>query len=146
MKKITGFTLIEILVASTIIIVLTSISLASFATANKSARDAKRKSDLESVRQALVLYKTQEGSYPVNTTFADTVGDLITGVSGRTYLTPPAPLDPINNGTYYYVGQVTSTTSFCFCVRMESGKGNSSASNCNSFVSSGGSHYCIRQP
>src|SRR3989344_1793427 len=60
-----GFTLIELLVVTTIIIVLSTIGLVSYRQAGMSARNAKRKADLETVRQALVLYRTEVGTYPV---------------------------------------------------------------------------------
>ncbi|MCL4208570.1 hypothetical protein KJZ63_02975, partial [Patescibacteria group bacterium] len=53
-----GFTMIELLVVTTIIIILTSIGLVSYTSANRSARNGKRKADMEMVRQALVLYRT----------------------------------------------------------------------------------------
>lgn len=64
-KKRNGFTLIELLVVATIIVVLSAIGLVSFTNAGKSARNSKRKSDLETVRQALVLYKSDTGGYPI---------------------------------------------------------------------------------
>ena len=64
-KRKNGFTLIELLVVATIIVVLSAIGLVSFTNAGKSARNSKRKSDLETVRQALVLYKSDTGAYPV---------------------------------------------------------------------------------
>lgn len=60
-----GFTLIEILVASTIIIVVSAIGLVSYAGAQVGARDATRKQDLENVRTVLLLYRTENGFYPI---------------------------------------------------------------------------------
>lgn len=60
-----GFTMIELLVVATIIIVLSTIGLVSYRNAGINARDAKRQADLQMVRQALVLYRTENGSYPV---------------------------------------------------------------------------------
>ncbi len=64
-RRKNGFTLIELLVVATIIVVLSAIGLVSFTNAGKSARNSKRKSDLETVRQALVLYKSDMGAYPI---------------------------------------------------------------------------------
>ncbi len=63
-NKKDGFTLIELLVVTTIIIILTTIGIVSYRAASMKSRDAKRKTDLETVRQALVLYRSDEGSYP----------------------------------------------------------------------------------
>lgn len=59
-----GFTLVELLVAISIIGVILSISFFGIQNARKSSRDAKRKSDLESVRSALEMYKADTGKYP----------------------------------------------------------------------------------
>lgn len=60
-----GFTLIEILVASTIIIIVSAIGIVSYAGAQVGARDATRKQDLENVRTVLLLYRTENGYYPI---------------------------------------------------------------------------------
>lgn len=59
-----GFTLIELLVVISIIVIITSLSLFGVQNARKSARDAKRKSDLETIRSALEMYKSDCNSYP----------------------------------------------------------------------------------
>src|SRR3972149_1590727 len=46
-----GFTLIEILVVATIIIVLSTIGMASYQQAGVRARNGKRRADMETVRQ-----------------------------------------------------------------------------------------------
>ncbi len=131
-----AYTLIEILVVATIIIVLTAISVASFSTANKSAKDAKRKSDLETIKQAMVLYKAQNGGYATSTAL------LTDGTPS--YLSPPFPVDPA--GSSYQVGALTATE-FCFCADVESNKGNHATQDCSgSWVSGTGDFYCVRQP
>lgn len=106
MKKTSGkkgFTLIELLVVSTIIAVLSAIGIASFVNAGKSARDAKRKADLETVRQALVLYRSDKGKYfkrnsgPNNNNY-----DLLTNQLVPDYLGEPVPQDPKDEGDYLY--------------------------------------------
>lgn len=63
-KKEKGFTLIELLVAMTIVAVLLGLALVSYQGARKSARDGKRKTDLEQIRSALEMYKADNGHYP----------------------------------------------------------------------------------
>ena len=62
-KKQRAFTLIELLVVSTIIIVLSTIGLVSYRQAGLNSRNAKRKADLEIMRQAMMLYKQDTGYY-----------------------------------------------------------------------------------
>ena len=59
-----GFTLIEILVTVIIIAILTAIAVVSYVSINRRSRDVKRKSDLEQVRQALEMYRSDNGFYP----------------------------------------------------------------------------------
>ena len=62
-----GFTLVELLVSITIIMVLTVTAVVNYGNAQKNARDAKRKADLEKIRVALELCKQDlGGTYPVN--------------------------------------------------------------------------------
>ncbi len=59
-----AFTLIELLVSISIIGILVTIGIASFATINKQTHDAKRKSDIEQVRSALEMYRSDMKYYP----------------------------------------------------------------------------------
>ena len=107
MKKIQpGFTLIELLVVITIIAVLSGVAMISFSAAGKGARDARRKSDLETIRQALVMYRSDEGCYPGNLN-GEGVIDLLLNEG---YLTEPEPRDPKPNlYSYIYTPGANST-------------------------------------
>lgn len=59
-----GFTLIETLVVITIIGIILALSTFGLQGARKATRDAQRKSDLEAIRSALELYKSDNGQYP----------------------------------------------------------------------------------
>jgi len=63
-EKKKGFTLIELLVAMTVASVLMGLALVSYQGARKSARDGKRKADLEQIRSALEMYRADKGEYP----------------------------------------------------------------------------------
>lgn len=66
MKKTKSFTLIEILVVITLIGLIAAGISASYSQFLKQSRDAKRKSDLENVRAALEMYRSNNdgGYYP----------------------------------------------------------------------------------
>ncbi|MDH5532963.1 MAG: type II secretion system protein GspG [Candidatus Pacebacteria bacterium] len=95
-KDKNGFSMIELLVVTTIIIILTTIGLVSYTAANKNARNGKRKADMEMVRQALVLYRTDNGSYPSTSVF-DTMMTTIGDYTSATTVT-----DPKNEDVYVY--------------------------------------------
>lgn len=110
-----GFTLIELLVVATIIIILSALGLVSYRNAGQNARNAKRQSDIETVRQALVLFKSDTGSYPIGTSFTN----MLTAISA--YVSDPVPSDPKDGDTacgpsgtlvcrYTYNGTATTFT------------------------------------
>lgn len=59
-----GFTLIELIVVIAIIGILAATGIYSFSGATKSARDAKRKSDLVQMKTALEAYFSANQAYP----------------------------------------------------------------------------------
>lgn len=94
-----GFTLIEILVTISIIALLTMVGLTNFKVANQKARDGRRQGDLEQIKAALELYRTDAGSYPANGAWLVPNGSLV--YSGTTYM-QNIPDDPISSRSYYY--------------------------------------------
>ena len=62
--KNSSFTLIEILVVATIIGLLAAGGIASYTQFNKQARDARRKADIEEIRAALEIYRSNTDIYP----------------------------------------------------------------------------------
>jgi type II secretion system protein G len=63
-NKKSGFTLIELLVVIAIIGLLASIVLVSLNSAREKARDVRRKTDIESIKEALELYYDDHQAYP----------------------------------------------------------------------------------
>jgi prepilin-type N-terminal cleavage/methylation domain-containing protein len=63
MYRVRGFTLIELLVVIAIIGILSSVVLASLNAARERALDARRKSDVDTIIKALVLYDVDNGTY-----------------------------------------------------------------------------------
>lgn len=114
-NKKAGFTLIEILVSATIIAVLTAIGLVSFSIANRNARDAKRKADLEQVRAALEIYRSDNTSYPASANFTTMIGVI------SEYTTSATIADPKNTPPYVYdYTQAGSGASYTLCATLES--------------------------
>lgn len=148
-KSKKGFTLIELLVAATIIAVLTTIGIVSFTSTNQRARNGKRRGDMEQVRAALELYKSDDsagaGKYPAGSSFTTTTNTLKTAK----YLSDPLPVDPKNVApyTYYYTAPAAQTT-FCVCATLEGTlQGNSPDQTCNSIGALGtGIYYCLVNP
>ncbi len=60
-----GFTLIELLIVIAIIGILASVVLVGIGPAQRSGRDARRIADLRQIQNALELYKSANGQYPV---------------------------------------------------------------------------------
>lgn len=59
-----GFTLVELLVAISIIAIVSAVGFVSFANAQKAARDGRRKNDLRAIATALELYREKNSRYP----------------------------------------------------------------------------------
>lgn len=59
-----GFSLIELLVSTTIIAVLVTVVAVSFRQLNMTARDTKRKSDIQEMRGIIENYRAETGYYP----------------------------------------------------------------------------------
>ncbi len=116
-----GFTLIELLVVMTIIALLLGLSLVSYQGARKVARDGQRKADLEEIRSALEMCRTDTGSYP---------GSLSSGspltCGGETYL-DEVPSDPLSGRQYAYSG---SADSYSLYAALEIDTGDSYSGDC----------------
>lgn len=81
-----AFTLLELLVVIGIISILVSLGAISYSTAQKKARDAKRKSDVKAIQSSLEQYYSVCG-YQYPTPASDTFTNI-------TCLTPPAAIMP----------------------------------------------------
>lgn len=95
-QKKSGFTLIELMIVATIIIVMTGLGIVSYSTTNRKARDGKRQADLAKVQSALELYRSVNGEYPESTTFSGMVDQL------DNYLSNEEIEDPKNVTPYLY--------------------------------------------
>lgn len=109
-----GFTFIEILVVITIIGVLTLVATTNFAVVNKKARDGKRQGDLEQIKVALEMYRTDVKAYPDSSDWTPDVGsDLV--YDSTTYI-DDIPGDPKTGLKYFYW---SNSITFELCVTLE---------------------------
>jgi general secretion pathway protein G len=118
MKKnqLFGFTLIEILVVVTIIGLLLSGGLISYSQLIKQARDNRRKTDLEQIRSALEMYRSQNNVYP---TIA--AGDCQNLLPILTPFIPKMPDDPRPTPYSYYCS--STNTSYTISAYLETVSG-----------------------
>jgi prepilin-type N-terminal cleavage/methylation domain-containing protein len=118
-KKQLGFTLLELLVVIAIIGIFSSIVLFVLNDARAKGRDARRLSDVKQLMNALELYRTDAGSYPIGYASASSTRESSCGDVGdngkpdaiwstalsqlvtQKYISA-LPKDPINNGVYCY--------------------------------------------
>lgn len=145
-----GFTLVEILVVISIIGLLVAVSLFGVQGARVSARDSKRKADLEQIRSALELYKADCNDYPGASGSPPLVPSPLVGdntpttcSSTNTYISG-VPTDPVSGNYYRYV---PATTTYELWAYLENGS--TPASYCSAAPSCGTSvtcNYCVENP
>lgn len=97
-----GFTFVELLVSVSIVAVLAAIGAVAYVSTSKRSRDTKRTADIQAIRSALEIYRSEQGSYP---SLLPGGGGCLTSTTieagGVTYLNP-IPTDPKNGATYCY--------------------------------------------
>jgi prepilin-type N-terminal cleavage/methylation domain-containing protein len=124
-----GFSLIELMVVVSIIAILMALGAVSYTTAQKKARDAKRRGDMRAVQNAFEQY------YSVNNSYATTCAGV-----GATYLPGGMPQDPKPSPHPAYATSCNAT-GYCICAMMENETGNSSSNACN-FAA--GNYFCVQ--
>ncbi|MBI2330353.1 type II secretion system protein [Candidatus Daviesbacteria bacterium] len=124
-----GFTLVELLVVVAIIAVLSVIGITIFSGVQKSARDARRKADINAISNAL------EADFSSNnrTEYQTVTGGMF---SGGVMLT-----DPTNSGGYDYKISALPLATYTVCAKLESGNGGNSSDNTGTAAANGG-FYC----
>lgn len=106
-----GFTLIELLVVVSIIAILSAVGLSTFTSAQRKARDARRRADLKEIQNALEQY------YITNSTYPDTMAAIET----TTYFSAGgAPQDPRQAVDYIgFTDAGLTTTAYNICADLE---------------------------
>lgn len=128
--------MIELLIVMAIIAVLSALSLFTLQGSRENARDAKRKADLETIRQAVEIYRADCGSYPLNVTMGAVFSSNCTG-SVITYL-QQVPNDPVTTQSYDYVpvGAAAPYYKYVICTALEGET--TSDTNCSAASCGGG--------
>lgn len=136
-----GFTLIEVLVVSTIIALLATIGITSYTSFNHQARDARRKADIEQIRGALELYRSNNGAYPTPAgSYGLGFGSGALTDSSNTYLSK-LPADPQTAKTYYYT---LSSGDYTLGAMLEgSSSCSASGTDCETTSGSQACNYCM---
>ncbi len=102
MRKRNGFTLIEVLIVVTLVIVLASVGMATYTNSVRRAREATLREDLFRIRDVIDQYYADKNKYPSSLQalvsggyLRDIPKDPITN-SADTWQTVPAEADPNN--------------------------------------------------
>lgn len=114
MRRINGFTLVELLVSITIIGILANIGLSTFTSAQQKSRDAKRKAHLKQLGDSFEAYYNDYSQYPDD---ADIVWDQVF-TDGKTTYMVKLPKDPTQGLTYEYL-PAADNKSFQLYARLE---------------------------
>ncbi|MFA6185255.1 MAG: prepilin-type N-terminal cleavage/methylation domain-containing protein [Candidatus Shapirobacteria bacterium] len=134
-----GFTLVELLVVISIIGILTMIGAVAFSGAQKKARDTQRKTELDALSKALIMYYNDNGVLPdlnSDAFLGSSVG--LTGPGGIVYMAE-MPKDPKNVDPYIYsYRHKTDNKTFYLFANLE----NKSDSQCKSAFVSNSVTYC----
>lgn len=127
MKK--SFTLVEVLVVSTIVMIMAAVGIFSYYTnLNQRSRNIRRRTDLETIRNALEMYRSNNNIYPEN------LGQL---TSPTPYLSLPS--DPIPH-KYRYVYQRINNFDYVLAAYLEGSRQTCSLNN-NNLVCGVGNEY-----
>lgn len=156
MHKRGGFSLIELMIVIGIITVITAAGATRFTQAQAKSRDARRQADLEAVRSALELYRSDNSTigYPnPSGGSADSRYDgLCAGSSCDSgellynYL-ERMPQDPRENATYFYMyTRVGSGTSYTLCANDFEATYGTPPAQCPADYTISGTNCCLAPP
>ncbi|EKD96193.1 MAG: fimbrial protein pilin [uncultured bacterium] len=135
LNKQKGFTLIELLVAVSIIALMSVTAAISYKSINTSSRDSRRKADLEQIRAALEMYRSNSNSYMIPADIDCTPGSINFGAN---IFLNPIPKDPLCATRSYYAN--ISASDYTLGAALENGVTNCSGNPaCGSYTC----NYCV---
>lgn len=121
-----GFTLVELLVVIAIIAILISVGAVSYTRSLKLSRDSRRLTDLEQIRQALEIYRSENGVYPATVSWQSALS------SGGAYIAA-IPVDPKEDGSTYTYTYTLGATDLLYSL-------------CATTLERTGAPHCVSQP
>lgn len=103
-----GFSLIELMIAISIVAIVSALGITSINTIQKNSRDTQRQADLRTIQSALQQYYADQNRYPSTldseltdgTAFTDCSGKASPCTATKTYISK-MPKDPLG-GEYFY--------------------------------------------
>lgn len=104
-----AFTLIEVMVTTAIVLIISGFSFSVITSSQRSNRDTLRKTDLNNIQSALQQYYTDQSFFPGLATSGLSVGSTLSNCLGnpnpctadKSYLNK-IPGDPSSSSSYYY--------------------------------------------
>lgn len=143
-KEKNGFTLVEILVVATIIALLAAAGVVSYSQFLKQSRDAKRKADLEQIRAALEMYRSNSNYYPTGTSISNL--NVLTGSPKYIESIPTDPKSPYQYDYDALPSGCNNSTVICsdytLGAKLEQG-GTSSCGDCDTTAGTQPCNYCL---
>lgn len=98
--------MVELLIVVVVLALLTLVSGVTYVATMKTARDGKRKVDLENIRSALEVYRSDNSTYPYVSYYpleTQSLRDILDPSSGKKYIS--LPTDPKTKQDYFYIAQ-----------------------------------------
>ncbi len=128
-KLISGFSLLELLVVIAIIAILVVIGVVAYSSAQRKARDARRRANVKAMQDGFEQYFADNSSY-------DTGGSNCSNMrEDTTYF----PSGVISGAEYTCVARAGG--GYCVCADLDGTDGNATNTSCN--FASGGGYYCL---
>lgn len=130
-----GFTLVELMVAISIVAVLATIGFSLFQSTQATARDAKRRADIDAMASAL------ETHFDATTGIYTPIDDTVSATWFTDKITPKDPLNDAASGyTYSYPSAAAAT--YILCAKLENKGGNFSDQGTTPATGSDAVYYC----
>ncbi len=117
-SKIGGFTVVELLVVTAIIVLLGSLILVQVSSSRTRARDAEREAEIKTLQNSLAIYIVNNKTYPIFSgpfTGADSASTALLNDGALQQI----PLDPSNSGNYRYVYASTDGSTYTITYYLE---------------------------